>query len=92
LQAIDDVRGPLATDKQCRGILGDLNDVTFYAYQPPPPPNDVTFHAYQLGDKISIDADQNNVTIYAYQLLPSPNDATLDAYQPNNIAINAYQV
>jgi hypothetical protein len=33
------------------------NDVTFYAYQPLPPPNDVTIDAYQP-DNIVIDAYQ----------------------------------
>ncbi len=33
------------------------NDVTFYAYQPLPPPNDVKFDAYQPKD-IAINADQ----------------------------------
>ncbi len=33
------------------------NDVTFYAYQPPPPPNDVTIDAYQPND-IAINAYQ----------------------------------
>ncbi len=33
------------------------NNVTFYAYQPPPPPNDVAFDAYQLED-IAINAYQ----------------------------------
>jgi hypothetical protein len=33
------------------------NDVTFYAYQPPPPPNDVAFDANQL-DNIAINAYQ----------------------------------
>jgi hypothetical protein len=46
LRAMNDVRGPLATDKQCRGILRDLNEVTFHAYQPSLLPNDVTFDAY----------------------------------------------
>jgi hypothetical protein len=43
-------------------ILGDLNDVTFYAYQPPPLPNDVTFYAYQPDNTIAINAYQNDVT------------------------------
>jgi hypothetical protein len=73
-------------------ILGDLNDVTFYAYQPPPPPNDVTFYAYQNDNTIAINAYQNDVTFHAYQLPPLSNDVHIDAYQPNNITINAYQV
>jgi hypothetical protein len=55
---MNDVRGPLATDKQRRGILGDLHDVTFYAYQLPPLPKDDTFYAYQPG----------NIAINAYQV------------------------
>jgi hypothetical protein len=39
------------------GILRDLNDVTFYAYQLPPLPNDVTFYANQPND-IGINAYQ----------------------------------
>jgi hypothetical protein len=73
-------------------ILGDLNDVAFYAYQPPPLPNDVAFYAYQPNNTISINAYQNDVTFYAYQPPPPPNDVHIDAYQPNDIAINAYQV
>ncbi len=73
-------------------ILGDLNDVTFYAYQPPLPPNYVTFYAYQLDDTIAINAYQKDVTFYAYQPPPPPNDVHIDAYQPHDIAINAYQV
>ena len=73
-------------------ILGDLNDVTFYAYQPLPPPNDVTFYAYQPDNTIAVNAYQNDVTFYAYQLPPPPNDVHIHAYQPNDIAINAYQV
>jgi hypothetical protein len=73
-------------------ILGDLNDVTFYAYQLPPLPNDVTFYAYQPNNTIAINAYQNDVTFYAYQPPQLPNDAHIDAYQPDNIAINAYQV
>jgi hypothetical protein len=72
--------------------LSDLNDVTFSAYQPAPPPNDVTFYAYQPDNTIVINAYQNDVTFYAYQLLPPPNNVHIDAYQPNDIAINAYQV
>ncbi len=67
-------------------IPGDLNDVTFYTYQPLPPPNDVTFYAYQPDNTIAINAYQNDVTFYAYQPLPPPNDVHIDAYQPNNIA------
>jgi hypothetical protein len=37
-------------------ILGDFNDVTFYAYQPPPPPNDVTFYDYQPNNTIAINS------------------------------------
>jgi hypothetical protein len=73
-------------------ILGDLNDVTFYAYQPPPPPNDVTFYAYQPNNTIAINAYQNDDNFYAYQLPPPPNDVHIDTYQPDDIAINAYQV
>jgi hypothetical protein len=73
-------------------ILGDLNGVTFYAYQPPPPPNDVTFYAYQPNNTIAINAYQNDVTFYAYQPPSPPNDVHIYAYQPNDIAINAYQV
>jgi hypothetical protein len=51
---MNDVRGP---SKQHWGILEDLNDVTFYAYQPPPPQNDVTFYASQP-DNIAINAYQ----------------------------------
>jgi hypothetical protein len=88
---MNNVRGPSSTDKQRRGILGDLNDATFYAYQPPPPPNDVTFYAYQPND-IAIYAYENDVNFYAYQPPPPPNDVTLYDYQPKDIAINAYQV
>jgi hypothetical protein len=73
-------------------ILGDLNDVTFYTYQLPLPPNDVTFYAYQPDNTIAIKAYQNDVTFYADQPLPPPNDVHINAYQPDNIAINAYQV
>jgi hypothetical protein len=68
-------------------ILGDLNTVTFYAYQLPPPPNDVTFYAYQPNNTIANNAYQNDVTFYAYQPPPPLNDVHIDAYQPNNIAI-----
>ncbi len=57
LRAMNEVREPLATDKQRQGILGDLNDVTFHAYQPLPPLNDVTCYAYQP-DNIAINAYQ----------------------------------
>jgi hypothetical protein len=39
-----------------------------------------------------INAYQNDVTFYASQSLPPPNDVAFDAYQPDDIAINAYQV
>jgi hypothetical protein len=41
---------------------------------------------------IGINAYQNNVTFYAYQPPLPPNDIHFDAYQPDDIAINAYQV
>ncbi len=65
MRAMNDVRGPSATDKQRGGILRDLNDVTFYAYQPPPPPNDVNFYAYQPND-IAINAYQVGKKIEIY--------------------------
>jgi hypothetical protein len=55
-------------------------------------PNDVTCYAYQPDNTIAINAYQNDVTFYAYQPPPLPNYVTFDAYQPNNIAMNAYQV
>ncbi len=58
----------------------------------PPLPNDVTFYAYKPNNTIVINAYQNDVTFYAYQPLPPPNDVHIDAYQPDDIAINAYQV
>jgi hypothetical protein len=39
-----------------------------------------------------INAYHNDVSFYAYQPPPPPNDVNIDAYQPNNIAINVYQV
>ncbi len=51
----------------------------------------VNFYAYQLRI-IAINAYQNDVTFYAYQPPPPPNDVTIDAHQPEDIAINAYQV
>jgi hypothetical protein len=76
-RAMNNVRGPSATDKRCRGILGDLNDVTFYAFQPPPPPNDVTFYAYQPNNiainvsgvkKNEIGFSQNNLSIRVWSV------------------------
>ncbi len=43
-------------------------------------------------DTKSINAYQNDVTFYDYQPPPPPNDVHIDAYQPDDIAINSYQV